>query len=492
MMMHDTDVLIVGAGAAGLVCALNATGRRITVITPDCGEESSTASDLAQGGLAAAVGAGDSPSIHLRDTLQAAQAECDGVAARTLCGEAPGAVQYLESLGVRFARDANSWSLHTEAAHSRPRILHIGDATGASIMAALRRAIAETPHVEVQPCMRAVGLLRDADGICGVSAMSGDGRRVAIRAHAVVIAAGGVGGLFARSTNPLGARGEGVAMALAAGARCKGLEFVQFHPTALDVDARPLPLLTEALRGAGARLIDDSGAYVMAGLHPLLDLAPRDAVARAVYLAQQRGRRVLLDATRLDCDISQEFPTASRQCREHGLDLRRAPVPITPAQHYYMGGIAVDLEGRSSLAGLWAIGEAACTGAHGANRLASNSLIEAVVFGRRAGCALARERYSRPHGAVDVTATQLPEGDDGRELREVMWQCMGVVRSAAKFAEGLSFVARLRERTPAVQHLDHAVLHLAQHMLLSAARRTESCGAHYRDDAVAMPLRNAS
>lgn len=490
MILQDTDVVVIGAGAAGLVTALNATGRRVTVITPDCGEASTAASDLAQGGIAAAVDASDSPSLHVQDTLQAAQAEFDVPAVRALCREAPGAVAYLHSLGVDFARAANGWSLHTEAAHSRPRVLHVGDATGAAMMFALRRAVAEAAHIDVQPCVRAMSLLRDGEGICGVAALTGDGRQLAIRSRAIVIATGGIGGLFARSTNPLGARGEGIAMALAAGARCSGLEFVQFHPTALDVGTQPLPLLTEALRGAGARLIDDEGTRLMAGLHPLLELAPRDVVARAVFVAQQRGRRVLLDATRID-EVAKAFPTAHRHCREQGFDLAREPVPITSAQHYFMGGIAVDLQGRTSVPNLWAVGEAACTGAHGANRLASNSLLEAVVCGRRTGLALAREHYLRPRTHVHVGAMHSSESDSARELREIMWQCMGVVRTAPKIAEGLGLIARLREMTSVSHHLDQAVLQLAQHMLLSAARRTTSCGAHFRDDADAasVPLR---
>lgn len=491
MMHQDADVVIVGAGAAGLVTALSARGRRVTIITPDPGDGSTEASQLAQGGIAAAVGRGDSPLLHLQDTLRAAGAGVDIAAARYLCHQAPASVSYLDSLGVRFAREGNSWALHTEAAHSRPRVLHVGDATGASIMFDLRRAIAAATHVELLPYTRAVGLLRTERGVCGVSALSADGRQLALRARAVVIATGGVGGLFARSTNPIDACGEGIAMALLAGAKCRDLEFVQFHPTALDVDARPLPLITEALRGAGAALIDEDGRSIMAGTHPLGDLAPRDVVARGVYMAQQQGRRVLLDATRIDhCDVTASFPSVSARLREYGFDLRREPVPVTPAAHYHMGGIAVDLDGRTSLSGLWAVGEAACTGVHGANRLASNSLLETVVFGRRLGRALAREHLyaAEPRPAVAVEYAHLPDADAGRELREVMWRCMGVVRSAGSIAKGLGFVARLREQTPPARRLDHARLLLAQAMLLAAARCTGSCGAHFRSDAIAPAL----
>lgn len=492
MTSVDADVLILGAGAAGLVTALNARARRVMVVTPDRGDGSTAASDLAQGGMAAAVSPTDSPLLHLQDTLRAG---CDGVdvaAARLACHEAAAAATYLETLGVRFARDAHGWTPHTEAAHSRARVLHVdGDATGAAIMHSLRQAAAAASHIEIAPCTRAVRLLTDADGVYGVAVVGEDGRTLAIHARAVVIATGGIGGLFARSTNPVGACGDGVAMALAAGARCAALEFVQFHPTALDVEARPLPLLTEALRGAGAKLVDQDGVGIMAGVHPLEELAPRDVVSRAVYAAQNAGRPVRLDATRLnDCDVERAFPSAYRMCRAHGIDPRREPIPVTPAAHYHMGGVAVDLEGRTSLPGLWAVGEAACTGMHGANRLASNSLLEAVVFGQRLGRVLSRERLcaATPRGASHVEPAILPQAEPGRTLRDVMWRCMGVVRSASGIAEGLEIIARLRKETPVAAFLDHARLLLAEHMLLAAVCRTTNCGAHYRSDTADLGL----
>jgi L-aspartate oxidase len=482
----ETDVLIIGAGAAGLVTALNARGRRVCVLCPDDTDAPTTASDWAQGGVAAAVGAGDAPDLHLADTLLAGRWQNFLPAARFVCREAPSAVTYLHSLGVQFAREANGWSLHAGAAHSRKRVLNIaGDATGAAIMFALRRRIAEATHVEVLPSTRAVSLLSDAEGVRGVAAVTPSGRAVAIHARAIVIATGGIGGLYSRTTNPTGACGDGIAMALAAGARCEALEFVQFHPTALDVDTRPMPLLTEALRGAGARLIDEDGASIMRDAHVLGDLAPRDVVARAIYLAQITGRRVLLDATRLEVDVSKAFAAAHKACQLQGMDLAREPVPVTPAAHYHMGGIAVDLDGRTSLPGLWAVGEAACTGMHGANRLASNSLLEAVVLGRRVGRVLNRESQRRPATSVPICPelSELPEHSCERELAEVMWRCMGVVRNRHGLAEGLGFLARLREVTSSRVGLRRARLLLAERMMLAAARRRTSCGAHYRSDA---------
>jgi L-aspartate oxidase len=320
------------------------------------------------------------------------------------------------------------------------------------------------------------------------------GRALAIHARAVVIATGGIGGLYSRSTNPTGACGDGIAMALAAGARCEALEFVQFHPTALDVDTRPLPLLTEALRGCGARLVDENGAGIMREAHPLGDLAPRDEVARAIYLAQIIGRQVFLDSTRMDVDVRTAFPAAYKACQLHGMDLARAPVPITPAAHYYMGGVAVDLDGRTSLPGLWAVGEAAHTGLHGANRLASNSLLEAVVLGRRLGRVLSCEGRRRPATPLPVCPEMsgLPEQSCERELAEVMWRCMGVVRNRHGLAAGLGFLARLRDATSSRIGLRPARLLLAERMMLAAARRRVNCGAHYRSDADEMDLDSAA
>lgn len=482
MSRIETDVLILGAGIAGLVTALSARGRRVCILTPD----NDTASDLAQGGIAAAVGADDTPEIHLHDTLFAGQHRNSLAAARLVCREALKAVDYLESCGVSFERTQGVRSLHKEAAHSRARVLHVGgDSTGSAIMHALRRRIAESPHIESLVPARATRLLYGVDGVCGVHAQTDDGRVVTVEARDVVIATGGIGGLYSRTTNPPSACGDGVAMALAAGARSDALEFVQFHPTALDVDARPLPLMTEALRGAGATLVDECGESIMRDVDELGDLAPRDVVARAVYARQSQGRRVWLDATRLEEDVSTAFPSAFRLCRAHGIDPRREPIPVTPAAHYHMGGIAVDLEGRASLPHLWVVGEAACTGLHGANRLASNSLLEAVVFGRRVGRALGRQRGEACHVLPAHHAESIEPFDETcmRELREVMWRCMGVSRNASRLAEGLTFVARLRERTPVTAVLQLSRLLLVEQMMLAAARRTTSCGAHFRSDA---------
>jgi L-aspartate oxidase len=484
----DTDVLIVGAGAAGLVTALSVSGRQVTIATPDDERCAHAASDLAQGGVAAALGPDDTPALHVQDTLLAGLHQNFQPVVRFACREAPAAVTYLAALGVGFTRTADRWSLHREAAHCRARVAHAGgDATGAAIMDVLRRRIADTPNVEVLSRTRVINLLQSRAGVCGVTATDATGRTFNIRAHDIVIATGGVGGLYKYTTNPRGACGDGVAMALAAGARCAALEFVQFHPTALDVDARPLPLLTEALRGAGAVLIDEAGKRIMPGVHPLAELAPRDVVARAIYAVQRNGGRIRLDATRLaGADLPRAFPSAYRACQAYGIDAAREPIPVTPAAHYHMGGIEVDLDGRTSLPGLWAVGEAACTGLHGANRLASNSLLEAVVFGRRLGQVLAGTSRRRHTPAafeyVDDPGDRVDESSM-REIRELMWRCMGVERDAVQLAAGLTHVWRLRQASCSRGTLWQNRLLLIEHMLRAAADRRTSCGAHFRSDA---------
>ncbi len=444
MTTLDTDVLVLGAGAAGLVTALSARGRRVCLLyTGDA------ASELAQGGIAAAVGADDSPELHAADTRMAGRGRNDDAAVRLACDGAPAAAHWLESLGVRFARTDGVWSLHLEAAHSRARVLHAGgDATGAEIMRALREQLARASHIEVLPGMRAVALLHGPRGAGGVLARDAGGKAFTVRARDVVVATGGIGALYQRTTNPASARGDGLAMALTAGARCAELASVQFHPTALDVAARPLPLLTEALRGAGAHLLDETGRRIMQAAHPLGDLAPRDVVAQVVHQEQVAGKGVWLDATSLHgTEVAQSFPTAYRACRQYDIDPHREPIKVTCAAHYHMGGIAVDLDGRTSVPRLWAVGEAACTGLHGANRLASNSLLEAVVFGQRLGQALGRE--SSAPTVCDNDSRELDEGEVPAELRDLMWRCLGPMRRAASLDEGIATVQALRSRSPA-------------------------------------------
>ncbi|MEY2167207.1 L-aspartate oxidase [Rhodanobacter sp. FW106-PBR-LB-2-19] len=357
---------------------------------------------LAQGGIAAALGEGDGAAAHAHDTLEAGARHNDAAAVRWLCEAAPATVSWLAAQGVAFDRAADGrLQLGREGGHGARRIVHAGgDATGAALVRALRARVEAASHVQWRGGVDAEALLLRDGRVAGVRVRDTRGRCEEIEAAAVVLATGGIGALYAHTSNPPGADGAGLALALAAGAAPRDLEFVQFHPTALAVNGHGLPLLTEALRGAGARLLDAAGAPLMHGLHPLGDLAPRDVVARRVWQARQQGG-AWLDATPVAGDWQVRFPTVLAACLAHGLDPRREPLPITPVAHFHMGGVATDLDGRSSLPGLHAVGEAACNGVHGANRLASNSLLEAVAGGRRLGAVLA-------------ATARLPAGGTGR------------------------------------------------------------------------------
>jgi L-aspartate oxidase len=484
---RDTDVLIVGAGLAGLTVALSASvRRRVTLLCPSP-PPSFTASALAQGGIAAAVGADDHPILHAADTMRAGAGESWLPAVVLLCGEAPGAIAWLEAQGARFDRADGGLALHREAAHERARVLHIGgDATGAGLTGALYRAVLAAPNVEVLTGLTAVSLMRCVDRVSGVIAVASDGRPVVLRANETVLATGGLGQLYLHTTNPSSACGDGLAMALRAGARLNGLEFTQFHPTALACAADPLPLVTEALRGAGAVLVDDMGERIMQGVHQDGDLAPRDIVARTVWAHVAKRRRVWLDATGIMSADKSAFPRVRSLCLTHGIDPGRDAIPVVPAAHYHMGGIAVDTEGRASLPGLWACGEVASNGVHGANRLASNSLLEAVVFGRRLGAALSSRGWMRPSAArpeivPDEAALQF-DPDVWTALRRLMWTHAGIVRDARGLLAGLTELATLYRKTAPEQVLLRGRLSLARALLTAAWQRKESCGAHLRAD----------
>lgn len=496
MHRDDVDVLVVGAGLAGLTAALSAPGRRITVLCPEL-PPAEVASALAQGGIAAAVGEGDSPALHAADTLAAGAGACSTAAVDILCAEAVPAIHWLEAQGASFDRTADGrWALHREAAHGRARVLHAGgDATGAALSAALYRAARKVPTIEFRPGCVAVALERHGAAVAGVLALEmPSGRPLRLVARDTVLATGGLGQLYLHTTNPLTACGDGLAMALAAGARCDGLEFVQFHPTALACGDNPTPLITEALRGAGAVLVNAQGERFMLTVHPDAELAPRDVVAREIWRQTQRGHRIYLDARAVLGADASAFPSVRAACVKHGIDARHERIPVVPAAHYHMGGVGVDLVGRSSLERLWACGEVAHTGVHGANRLASNSLLEAVVFGRRLGAALAASGR-QPHGdessVVPVTGDAQDEGSaislavDGRrwvELRRLMWEHLGIARSGAGLESGHAQIVALETGVTADQVRLRGRLRLARAMFASALARHESCGAHYRTD----------
>ncbi len=470
--------IIAGSGLAGLMVALRLSPRPCLVLSaaPLATEASS---GWAQGGIAAAVGGDDLPALQVADTLAAGDGLCDAEAVRRIIEAGPEAIRELTALGVRFDRRADGeLALGLEAAHSRHRIVHAtGDGTGREIMRALVERVRATPSITVLEGASLVRLLV-ADGAVWGAEFRYRGRVQRRRSPQVVIATGGAGGLFLDTTNPLGSTGAGLAIAARAGAALADLEFIQFHPTALAVqnaapglkDAGPMPLVSEAVRGEGATLIDETGARFMDN-----ELAPRDVVSRAVWRHLALGHRVFLDARDvLGVRFETRFPGITASCRANGIDPVTIPIPIRPAAHYHMGGIAVDAEGRSSLPGLWACGEAACTGLHGANRLASNSLLEAAVCGARVAESLsALEPVPLP--AAPDRLPPAPATDAAlATVRRILSRDAGVLRDADGLERAIASLSAYAEGS------DSALLGLM--IAQAASARRESRGGHFRTD----------
>ena len=546
--------IVVGSGIAGLTVALHAveSGCRVTLVTKDVLEHANTR--YAQGGIAGVMFDDDRAEDHIRDTLTAGAGLSDPEAVRVLVDEGPTRIRELIALGVAFDRSENGEFVKgLEAAHSYPRILHSGgDATGTAIEKAL---VARLRASEVRVIEHAflVGLIvrdgraRGVDLLVGDSAADGDGpdaasavlgRREVVEADAVVLATGGAGELYAHSTNPEVATGDGIAAAIRVGAEVADLEFFQFHPTVLEggavaagLDVGESFLVSEAVRGEGATLIDEDGRRFAFDSHPDGELAPRDVVARAIarQMEAQQGRPVFLDATGLRHTyeerrefLARRFPTIDRAVRERGLDWARDPIPVTPAAHYLMGGVTTDLTGRTTVPGLYAVGEVARTGVHGANRLASNSLLEGAVFGARAGDAIASDAAAgawpasvvempRPNSAISRPEMAGPgptsqRGSDREEfgrapfsrdaLQELLWEDAGLVRSAAglEHAEAVlaSWSATPRDPHTEAEFEDENLLLVATHLVRAALERRESVGAHFRADDPASTVTDAA
>lgn len=475
--MHHDGPLIIGGGLAGLSAALEAGPRKVLVVTPAPLLEACS-SAWAQGGVAAALSAQDAPALHAADTVAAGAGLVETGATDILTADGRATVEWLAALGAPFDRtEAGGFEVSLEAAHSRPRVARVGgDGAGRAILSALVAAVRAAPHIEVWEDGRLRGLLRDQTGrVCG-AVIERNGRPVHVLAHAVVLATGGAGGLFARTTTPVALLGEGLAAAYLAGAEILDPEFVQFHPTAIDVGLDPMPLATEALRGEGARLIDRDGRFLL-GEAEGADLQARDVVARAVHAAVSDGRGAFLDArTAIGAALPEEFPAVFAACMRAGLDPRETPIPVAAAAHYHMGGIAAGTDGRTSLPGLFAVGECAATGVHGANRLASNSLLEAAAFGRRTGGAAAAETSGAGEPLPTPVAPDLSP-ETLQMLRDAMSRCVGVVRDAAGLTEALQIIARLESDAPGALPL------VAARLITEAAlERRESRGGHFRRD----------
>ena len=422
---------------------------------------------------------------HLQDTLVAGAGLCDPAVVAAAVSAGPQSIAILQALGVPFDRAQGHLALGREGAHSADRIVHAGgDATGARVIAALRQAVRDDPRIVVREHARVREILVRDGRVRGVLVNDSDGGLASIGADAVVLATGGAGRLFSRTTNPATATGDGVALAVAAGAAVADLEMVQFHPTALAVGGSPLPLVSEAVRGAGAHLRSPDGYRFMCDEHPLAELGPRDVVARAVArTALREGGEVTLDLRHLDAQwVHARFPTVSAVCSEAGLDLARDPIPVTPAAHYAIGGVLADLRGRTTLVGLFAIGECAATGLHGANRLASNSLLEAAVMAVQ--CADDLTDGEPGWFAADPARLPTPpdtarDTDDDRPVGELMWAHMGLERDADGMAHA---AATLEGRYADGPPDDDGATTLARLSLMAARHREESRGAHYRRD----------
>lgn len=485
------DIVIVGGGLAGLFCALKLAPRPVTVLASrPVGAGSSSA--WAQGGIAAAVSKGDTIEAHQADTVRAGAGLVNENVARLMIEQAGDRIADLLGYGVPFDRTAQgALLLSREAAHSRRRVVRVkGDQAGAAIMAALSNQVQATPSIQVIENIVAERLITEGRFVTGIIARQHEGRAfntVHFPARAIVLASGGIGGLYKVTTNPEEAHGSGVGMAARAGAILSDCEFVQFHPTALDVGVDPAPLATEALRGEGARLVTRSGAPIMNGVHPDGDLAPRDVVARGVFHSISEGEGAFIDCRgTLGSTMETDFPSVFEACRENGLNPETDLIPVSPAAHYHMGGVLTDANGRTSVDGLWACGEVAATGAHGANRLASNSLLEAVVFAARIADdiqgILPHPRVAKPYEAAAQGEFYAHSGNDpayGR-LREAMQAYASVVRDARGLNTLLNILDELFEgnKNPTFQNKVLA----AKAIATAALEREESRGAHYRQD----------
>jgi L-aspartate oxidase len=499
----DTDVVVVGSGIAGLTTALHITRQstlRVLLVTKDVLAAGSTR--WAQGGIAAALDAGDSPDEHFVDTVVAGAGVCEEAAVRVLVREGPAAVRELAQMGARFDRTADgTLSLTREGGHHRNRIAHAGgDATGAEIERALLTRVLDATGVEVIEHALVLDLLRDASGrAAGLTLhVMGEGQRDgvgAVRTRAVVLATGGIGQIYASTTNPSVSTGDGVAAALRAGAVVRDLEFVQFHPTVAWLGARSRgqqPLVSEAVRGEGAVLVDDDGVRFMAGQHELADLAPRDIVAKAILrrMRETGAEHVWLDARGFGAEKWRvRFPTIYDTLLSHGIDPVRELIPVVPACHYASGGVRTDLLGESSVANLFVCGESACTGVHGANRLASNSLLEGLVFGRRIAETIV-ERLDEPRPPAPVVpqpvAGALVDDRIRPELQQVMSRSAGVLREVKGLDEAERALAEFADTggaVPSTENWEATNLLTVATVLVRAARlREETRGSHWRED----------
>jgi L-aspartate oxidase len=494
----EADFLVIGAGVAGLRAAVElASAGRVIVLAKREITDSNT--QWAQGGIAAALSDEDEISLHLQDTLSAGDGLCNPEAARVLVEEAPERIEELIQWGTEFDRQGTKLTFGREGAHSRNRILHAhGDSTGREILRALYAKAKTLKNISVREFEFSTDLQVEDGRVRGIDLIDEHGEHRQLAAPAILLATGGMGQLYRNTTNPGVATGDGVAMAFRAGAEVSDMEFIQFHPTALYLKNAPRFLLSEALRGEGAYLRNQELARFMPDCHPQAELAPRDVVARAIVheleISGAADPAVYLDLTHLDPEkIKARFPRIYATCLEYKIDITADLIPIRPAAHYAMGGVRTDLDGRATLAGLYAAGEAAATGVHGANRLASNSLLEGLVFGARAGQTMRAELRDAVKQSVrgPTVPPAGPASDEAseqvvREIQDLMWKDVGIIRSGVGLKRAILRLDEIAARVshPQTRHAHEAQnLHLAGFLVArSALKREESRGAHYRID----------
>ena len=484
----DYDYLVVGAGVAGLRAAIELSeSGSVLVVAKDSLRESS--SEYAQGGIAAALSDDDEVELHEQDTMVAGAGLCDRDAVRILVQEGPGAIQKLIDWGVEFDREGSKLLFALEGAHSRSRVLHShGDSTGREIARTLYHKAASLENIEFRSFASITDLLVNHGEVTGAVACDREQRRqVRIFSRAVLLATGGLGRVFKETTNPDVATGDGIATAYRAGAVISDIEFVQFHPTALFVPGAPRFLLTEALRGEGGRLLNSAGESFMLRYDERGELAPRDIVSRSIVAEMRRtNSHVYLDLTHMDAEfVRRRFPRVYETCLKHGVDITAGPVPVHPAAHYAMGGVRTDTEGRTSVPRLFAAGEAACSGVHGANRLASNSLLEGLVFGARAGAAMRDAAPSSTHAGEIAEPERYPDIEEAA-IRQIAWESCGISRDAKGLAAAIHSLKSVTERPLArparEQHELRNIYAVALLIARCALAREESRGGHYRTD----------
>jgi L-aspartate oxidase len=489
--------IIIGSGVAGLYTALTLSKeRRVILITKSTLMESNT--NYAQGGIASAMGAPDSPELHYQDTMVAGAGLCNSEAVMALVYDGPERVRHLIDLGTPFDRVNGQVALTREAAHSRPRILHAdGDATGHAVSQTLIAKVQEQPNITIYENHFTLALVLNGGRCCGVVTVN-QGKIQLFLSAAIVLCTGGLGQIYGKTTNPAIATGDGMVLAYNAGAALRDLEFIQFHPTALHLPPAPPFLISETVRGEGAILLNQNGQRFMPDYHPLAELAPRDVVARAIFSEIQKTTApyVNLDLSRIPTAmIRHRFPNIYETCLNYGLDITTQPIPVAPAAHYMMGGVLTDLYGQTKVPGLYAAGEVASTGVHGANRLASNSLLEGLVFGSRAAASLLKEPAIIPKYSSNLQAcyprlvTEFTNfKTDLTQLHHLTGQYLGIVRNAPGISAALDSLNSYRKPAaaqfaPDTEYLElQNMMQLARLMFQAALSRTESRGAHYRSD----------